>query len=95
MYDSYMKSIVYPVTLPEDLYGEIQEAGRQTRLSAADVLRQSLILGLPKLREKFGAQRVTNVEPLSERAARELYSHREDDSESIRRFIQAQPKDAE
>jgi hypothetical protein len=32
---------------------------------------------------------------LSERAARELYSHREDDSESIRRFIQAQPKDAE
>lgn len=46
-----MKTITYPVGLPEDLYGEIKETANQTKLSMADAIRQGLRLGLPKLRE--------------------------------------------
>ncbi len=54
-------------------------------------------LGLPKLREQLSAKvgRVTNVDPLPTRVLERLYRERQDDDSSIRRFIAAQPKDAE
>jgi len=39
--------------------------------------------------------RVTNVDPLPDSVLDKLYREREDDDASIRRFIRAQPKDAE
>ena len=89
-----MKSITYPLALPEDLYGEIRSAAKETSLSMADVIRQSVKIGIPKLREER-SERVTNVNPLPDRVARDLYAQREDDAESIRKFILAQPKDAQ
>jgi hypothetical protein len=50
--------------------------------------------GLPKVREQTATPRITNVDPLPARMARKLYDQRQDDIESIRRFIAAQPKDA-
>ena len=41
MYDSSMKSTTYPVAMPDDLLGEIRRAAEQTKLSMADVIRQS------------------------------------------------------
>jgi hypothetical protein len=58
-------------------------------------MRQGLKFGLPKLREHLGVGRVTNVEPLPAKVARRLYRRRDDDSESIARFMAAQSKRVE
>jgi hypothetical protein len=51
-------------------------------------------LGLPSLREKMGCGRITNVEPLPKDVLDRLYEDREEDLDSIRQLIAAQPKDA-
>ncbi len=95
LYDSSTKSIVYPLAWPADVLGEMKHAAKQTGLSTADIIRQSAKLGLPKLLEQMGAGRVTNVEPQPESVAGKLYAERGEDMVCIRRFIAAQPKDAQ
>ena len=87
-----MKSETYPLALPPELIGEARKTAKETGLSLADAMRQSLKLGLPRLREQLAVGRVTNVPPLSAKVARQLYSEPEDDAESIRRFVSAQAK---
>ncbi len=53
MYDSYMKTDSYPLALPADLLDEVRRTAKETGLSMADAMRQSMRLGLPKLREKL------------------------------------------
>jgi hypothetical protein len=87
-----MKSTVYPLAWPDDVLGQMKQAAKRTGLSTADIIRQSAKLGLPKLLEKIGAERVTNVDPLPDSVARKLYSKRDDDMEVTRAFIAAQSK---
>ncbi len=89
-----MKSEVYPLHLPAELLSQIRRTAEDTGLSLADAMRQSLKLGLPRLHEQLAGGRVTNVEPLSKAALDKLYARRDDDMESVRLFIAAQPKDA-
>ena len=72
--------------------GEVRKTAKDTGLSLADAMRQSLKLGLPKLREQWGIGRVTNVEPLPAKVARQLYSEPEDDAEAIQLFMAAQAR---
>ena len=51
-----MKNETYPLTLPTDLLGEARQAAQEAGLSLADAMRQSLKLGLPRLREQLAAQ---------------------------------------
>jgi hypothetical protein len=95
MYVSSMKSVTYPIALPVDFLKEFKQAAEEAGVSTADTIRQSAKLGLPKFREQMGAGRVTNVAPLPDKVARKLYAEREEDMDSIRRFIAAQPKDAQ
>ena len=87
-------STQYPLQLPDELMAEIESTSDATHLSKADVMRQSMRLGLPRLREKLTAaeERLTNVDPLPERVLKRLYRQRKEDQASIRRFIDAQPK---
>jgi hypothetical protein len=94
MYVSTMKSVTYPIALPVDFLNEFKQAAKEAGVSTADTIRQSAKLGLPKFREQTASGRVTNVAPLPDRVARKLYAEREEDLDSIRRFIAAQPKDA-
>jgi hypothetical protein len=48
-----MKSETYPLAMPAGLLGEMRKAARQTNLSIADAMRQSMKLGLPKLLEQL------------------------------------------
>jgi hypothetical protein len=89
-----MKSEIYPLAMPRSLLKEVRSAAKTTGLSMADVMRQSMKVGLPKVREQLSG-RVTNVDPLPDRELNQLYTDREEDIESIRRFVVAQPKDAE
>jgi hypothetical protein len=95
LYDSAMKSIIYPLAWPEDVLGQMKQAAKQTGLSTADIMRQSAKLGLPRLLEQIGAGRVTNVEPLPYKVARALYSKPDDDAEVTRVFMAAQSKAVE
>ena len=54
MYDSYMKSDTYPLAMPHDLLKEVRQTAKVTGLSMADAMRQSIKLGLPRLRERLG-----------------------------------------
>jgi hypothetical protein len=85
-----MKSETYPLAVPEDLLQEARQTASETGLSLADAMCRSLKLGLPQLRDQFSGDRITNVAPLSETIAKDLYSQPDDDSEAIRQFIAAQ-----
>jgi hypothetical protein len=56
IYVSYMKSACYPLAIPEDLLGDVRQTAKETGLSLADAMRQSIRLGLPKLREQLSAE---------------------------------------
>jgi hypothetical protein len=88
-----MKSIAYPLQVPTDLMDEVCAVAKSLNLSKADVLRQSTKLGLPRLKQHLsaGTGRVTNVDPLPTAVLDRLYRQREDDGESVRRFLRAQP----
>jgi len=92
-----MKTLQYPLQVPEDLMAQVKKAAKSFDLSQADVMRQSMRLGLPKLREQLRQRegRVTNVDPLPDAVMTRLYREREDDASSIRRFIAGQPKGVE
>jgi hypothetical protein len=83
------------LALPLDFLDEFKQAAQEAGLSTAATIRQSAKLGLPKFREQISNSRVTNVAPLPDKVARKLYAEREEDMDSIRRFIAAQPKDAQ
>ena len=51
-----MSSNTVPLAVPEDLYAEVKSTATDTHLSLADVMRQSMKLGLPKLREQLKAE---------------------------------------
>jgi hypothetical protein len=87
-----MKSETYPLALPPELLGEVRKAAKETGLSLADAMRQSMKLGLPKLREQLATGRITNVTPLPDRVARHLYAQADDDAEAISLFMAAQSK---
>jgi hypothetical protein len=92
-----MKSTQYPLQVPDELMAEVESTAKSVHLSKADVMRQSMKLGLPKLREQLqsSADRVTNIDPLPAATMNKLYGEREDDEDSIRQFIAAQPEGVE
>ena len=66
-----MKSETYPLTLPPALLGEVRQAAKATGLSLADAMRQSLALGLPKLREQWAT---APLKPFTPEEAREAFA---------------------
>ncbi len=49
--------------MPPDLLGEVRQAAGETGLSMADAMRQSIRLGLPKLKEQLS---VKQLKPFTE-----------------------------
>jgi hypothetical protein len=65
-----MKTDTYPLAVPPDLLGEVRQASRDLGLSMADIMRQSMKLGLPKLRDQLSPK---NLKPMSKAEARRCY----------------------
>ncbi|HZM04884.1 MAG TPA: hypothetical protein VFC44_17935 [Candidatus Saccharimonadales bacterium] len=65
-----MKTGTYPLAVPADLIGEVRKASQDLGLSMADIMRQSMKLGLPKLREQLSPDPVRNLKPLSKAESR-------------------------
>ena len=88
-----MKSETVPLAMPGDWLREIRRAAKQTRLSMADTMRQSMRLGLNKLVEQLGdGQRITNIDPLPDKVLERIYSRPERDERGLNRWVKAQAK---
>jgi hypothetical protein len=48
-----MKNNTYPLAVPDELLSELRECASATGLSVADTMRQSMKLGLPKLKKQL------------------------------------------
>ena len=88
-----------PLPMPADLIAEVKRTAQDAQLSSAEIMRQSIKAGLPKVRKTLASVaktgRVTNVDALPRTKLDALYADRQDDMASIRHFIKAQPKDAD
>jgi hypothetical protein len=73
MQDSSMKTASYSLAVPPDLLREVRQASQDLGLSMADIMRQSMKLGLPKLREQSSTDPLKNLKPLSKAEARRCY----------------------
>jgi hypothetical protein len=69
-----MKTDTYPLAVPPDLLGEVRQASQDLGLSMADIMRQSMKLGLPKLREQLSPDPLKNLKPLTEAESRRCFS---------------------
>jgi hypothetical protein len=70
MYADGMAIETYPLTIPEDLLGEVRKAAEQAHLSMADAMRQSIRLGLPRLLNELNGH---SVKPLTEEESRRCW----------------------
>ena len=67
-----MKTETYPLALPPQLLGELRKTAKQTGLSVADAMRQSMKLGLPKLREQLA--QTPELKPLTAAESRQAFA---------------------
>jgi hypothetical protein len=87
-----MASAIYPLPLGEELARQVSQAAVETGLSQAEVMRQALSFGLPRVRKALrkAKSRLTTVNPLPASEARALYALPEEDGEQIQRMLRAQ-----
>ncbi len=92
-----MATSTYPLPIPDELLSKLRLNAEKTGLTMAEAARQSMKLGLPQLVERLAVPtgRITSVDPLRDKVLKELYAEREEDLDSMRRFIAAQPNDAQ
>ena len=64
-----MKNATYPLALPPELLGEVKETASHTGISMADAMRQSIKLGLPKLKEQLQSKSVKPMTPAESKEA--------------------------
>ena len=57
--------------MPEELLNELQAAAKKTGLSVADIMRQSMKLGLPSIVGKF---QIVKVRTMTKEEAKEAYA---------------------
>lgn len=67
-----MKTTSYPLAVPDDLLAEIRETAAATGLSLAAAMRQSMKLGLPKLREQLAP--TSPLKPFTPAEARRAFT---------------------
>lgn len=51
-----MSLVSYPLDLSKDLLAEVKHAAKETGLSSADVIRQAIKLGIPRVRQALSRE---------------------------------------
>jgi hypothetical protein len=86
-----MKTDTYPLAVPSDLLGEVRRASQELGLSMADIMRQSMKLGLPKLREQLSPDPLRNVKPLSKAESRRCYQQPNREFDALEHHLASLP----
>ena len=66
-----MTSTPVPLALPDDLLKEVESAASATGLSKQDIMRQSMKLGLPRLRKNLRSAR--GLKPFTQAESRAAF----------------------
>jgi hypothetical protein len=72
IYNSTMATTPYPIAMPDELLADVRRAARETGLSQADVIRQSVKAGLGKVRKQFSTQQ--KLRPFTKAEARRAFA---------------------
>jgi len=86
-----MKSDTYPLAVPPELLGEVRQASQDLGLSMADIMRQSMKLGLPKLREKLSPDPLKTLKPLSKAESRRCYQRPNPEFDALEHHLAGLP----
>jgi hypothetical protein len=86
-----MKADTYPLAVPADLLGEVRRASQDLGLSMADIMRQSMKLGLPKLREQLSPGPLENLKPLSKTESRRCFQKPNREFDALEHHLAALP----
>ena len=87
-----MKASAYPLPLDAALAREVAKAAKASGLSRAELMRQAIAFGHPKVAKEFrkSPPRITAVNPLPPKQARALYQQEDDDVLEIGQLMAAQ-----
>ena len=91
MYDSSMKTDTYPLAVPPELLGEVRQASVDLGLSMADIMRQSMKLGLPKLREQLSTHPLKDLKPMSRAESRRCYQQPNPEFDALEHHLASLP----
>jgi len=91
MYDSSMKTDTYPLAVPPELLGEVRQASVDLGLSMADIMRQSMKLGLPRLREHLSTHPLKDLEPMSRAESRRCYQQPNPEFDALEHHLASLP----
>jgi hypothetical protein len=88
------KEYHYPLRLASEDARAVDEVCRQSHVSFNRVVALCVRKALPEIRETLSTQtmRITNIDPLPSKVSKRLYGEADDDSDSIRLFMNAQSK---
>ena len=86
-----MKTDTYPLAVPPDLLGEVRQASLDLGLSMADIMRQSMKLGLPKLREQLSPDPLRKLKPLSKAESRRCYQRPNPEFDELEHHLASLP----
>ncbi len=79
----------YPLVVPDELQQQIRSASQRTGLSMANIMRQSMKAGLPKVLEQFGP---TTLKPMTAAEARLAYQTPNREFDALERHCARLPK---
>ncbi|HEY3915016.1 MAG TPA: hypothetical protein VGN61_11065 [Verrucomicrobiae bacterium] len=86
-----MKTDTYPLAVPPELLGELRRASKDLGLSMADIMRQSMKLGLPKLREQLTPDTLKSIKPLSKAESRRCYERPNPEFDALEHHLAGLP----
>jgi len=86
-----MKTDTYPLAVPSDLLGEVRQASQDLGLSMADIMRQSMKLGLPRLRDQLSPDPLRNLKPLSRAESRRCYQQPNREFDALEHHLASLP----
>lgn len=97
MYASSMKSetvpLAVPLAMPPDLLRQIRHVAKNTGLSMADAMRQSMRLGLPKLAETLSMEQVLrNLKPMTKQEIRQCYQEPNPEFDALEHYCASLPQ---
>ena len=84
-----MRTETFPLAMPEDLMREVRETATEKGLSLADAIRQSISLGLPKLREQSS---MPALKPFTEQECRLAFETPNPDFDALEHHCANLPK---
>jgi hypothetical protein len=86
-----MKTNTYPLAVPPDLLKDLRKAARQTGLSMADTMRQSMKLGLPDLVERLSPDPLKNLKPFTPEESRRCFATANPEFDALAAHCAAMP----